>query len=96
MGPMIDQELEKTDSKHNELMSLNNKLTEAFQLYAQLMKDAVNVPQYPPAVGYMQQTAPLPTASYIPAQQTLPEQAMHTYSNPVQPPHTQVYCIFIM
>lgn len=87
MGPLIDQELERTDSKHNELMRLNEKLTEAFQLYTQLMKEATTSTQYPSVAGYAQQTQPAVHSAYLPS---LPAEApVYTYNNQ---PESQVGC----
>lgn len=97
MGPLIDQELEQTDSRHNELMNLNQKLTDAFQLYTRLMKEAANVPLYTTAgaTGYMPQQAQLPSTlatSYLPPQQTVPADAMYTYGGPQDPSALQQVC----
>ncbi|XP_067927948.1 signal transducing adapter molecule 1-like [Watersipora subatra] len=87
MGPLIDQELERTDSKHNELMRLNEKLTEAFQLYTQLMKEATTSTQYSSVAGYAQQTQPAVHSAYLPS---LPAEApVYTYNN--QPESQPVY-----
>lgn len=87
MTPLIDQELENTDSKHNELWSLNQKLTDAFQLYTRLMKEATIAPQqYPTSVGYVGQTQQpaQPGATTYLSHHSAAEQASMSLPYPVQ------------
>lgn len=105
MGPLIDQELEQIDSKHNELMSLDRKLNDAFQLYTRLMKEGSAMPQYAATapMGYAPQQLPstVMPASYMPTQQqqTLPTgvvaPGMYPY-NPHTLPQPQVSKIQII
>lgn len=53
MVPLIDGELEQVDKKHNELMSLNKKLIDSFQMYTKLMAESAAVPQYSAPSSYM-------------------------------------------
>ncbi|CAG0900797.1 unnamed protein product, partial [Cyprideis torosa] len=57
MGSLINQELEKVDRKHMELMALNSKLKDALNLYHELMRTQVAYqpqpqPYYPPTSHY--------------------------------------------
>jgi len=76
MGPLIDQELEQIDAAHNDLMNLNQKLADAFQLYTRLMQEGASAAQYAPVApsGYAapQMTSTMPTGRLPSQQQTLP------------------------
>jgi len=80
MGPMIDRQLEQIDKKHNELMALNQKLVESFQLYAKLMSQSVtSSPRgYPGALSTHPEQQAYSTAQY--------GQAMHAYQRQPAPP----------
>lgn len=98
MGPLIDQELEQVDSKHNELMNLNQKLVDSFQLYTRLMKDATTAVPYsaPQQSSYLQQQQQQATvgaygASMGPPQQQAVNTSMYTTTSQQLPdPNNQV------
>jgi len=61
MGPLIDQELEKVDRKHNGLMELDVKVVEALQMYHNLMKEL-------PGYGYVKHLPGQPFPPQMPQQ----------------------------
>lgn len=91
MGPLIDQELEQVDAKHNELMSLNQKLIDSFQLYTRLMKDAT-ASQY--SMGHQSAYLPQQQATAAYSMPHIPQQsgatAMYSTSNQLPDPSNQV------
>lgn len=93
MGPLIDQELEQIDAKHNELMNLNKKLTDSFQLYYRLMKDAT-MAQYgvtPQQSTYMPQQTQAGAYGLPPQHsQTLPTASMYSSPSQLPDPNNQV------
>ena len=46
MGPLIDQELERTDRRHAQLTKISSDLVDALNLYHQLMRDTPAVSSY--------------------------------------------------
>lgn len=62
MGPLIDQELERTDRRHAQLTKISSDLVDALNLYHQLMRDT---PAYypPPPHGLKQYGQPGPMAA---------------------------------
>lgn len=74
MVPLIDGELEQIDGKHNELMLLNQKLIDSFQMYTQLMTESASSPQYTSSPSkYM--TTHSSMAQHQQAQQYQPQQS---------------------
>ena len=95
MGPLIDQELEQIDAKHNELMNLNKKLTDSFQLYYRLMKDATmaqyGVGQQATYMAPQQQTVPAGAYGLPPQHtQTVPSASMYSSPSQLPDPNNQV------
>lgn len=85
MVPLIDGELQQVDKKHNELMSLNKKLIDSFQMYTKLMAESAAVPQYSTPNSYMmsssiQSAGANPMPPQMPSQQayqTLPAAGLY-------------------
>ncbi|KAF0309530.1 Signal transducing adapter molecule 1 [Amphibalanus amphitrite] len=69
MGPLIDQELERTDRRHAQLTKISSDLVDALNLYHQLMRDTPAVSGYygpPPAHLVKQYGQPGPMAGAPP------------------------------
>lgn len=85
MMPLIDRELEQVDKKHNELMVLNQKLIDSFQMYTKLMTEA---PQYSTPNKYMYSAAGVSVPSGMPGPQQQPGLQQTPTQQPAYQPQT--------